>query len=60
MIAEGKASIDVCSQMEIPWIRIFGDRIESEEVRSQVIENVIKGIRELCTYAVREKTLKFY
>lgn len=51
MLEEGKTSIDVCKQMEIPWIRIFGDRIDSEEVRSEVIGNVIKGIRELCNYA---------
>jgi len=51
MLAEGKTSIDVCAQMAIPWVRVFGDRIDSEDVKSEVIRKVIKGIRELCAYA---------
>lgn len=57
MLQEGKAAIDVCSQMEIPYVRVFGDRIATEEVREQVIQNVIKGIKELCLYA-RGKNVK--
>lgn len=51
MIEEGKTAIDICSQMEIPFIRVFGDRIDSENLRTQIINNVIKGIKALCTYA---------
>lgn len=51
MIEQGKAAIDVCVDMEIPFIRVFGDRIVSEDVRDMVVQSVIKGIGELCDYA---------
>jgi sugar phosphate isomerase/epimerase len=51
MIKQGKSAIDVCVDMEIPFIRVFGDRIVSEDVRDMVIQKVIKGIGELCDYA---------
>ncbi|NLO82869.1 MAG: sugar phosphate isomerase/epimerase [Clostridiales bacterium] len=57
MIQEGKTAIDVCSRMEIPYIRVFGDKIPSAEIKDQVIANVIRGIRELCSYA-RGKNVK--
>ncbi len=51
-MAEGKTAIDICSQMGIPSIRVFGDRIVSKDIREAVIQNTIKGIRQLCSYAV--------
>ncbi len=50
-IAEGKTAIDVCARMGIPSIRVFGDRIASEDVRDAVIQKAITGMRELCAYA---------
>lgn len=52
---EGKKAIDVCTIASIPFIRIFGDKIESDAVQNEVIQRVISGIRELCTYAQGKK-----
>lgn len=57
MINEGKAAIDVCSQADIPFIRVFGDKMLSGATRISVIDRVIKGIRELCVYAT-DKNVK--
>jgi len=51
MINEGKIAIDVCSQAGIPFIRVFGDKISLNDISTNVIDRVIKGIRELCIYA---------
>lgn len=51
MIIEGKTAIDVCEYMGIPFIRVFGDKIYEQTIRDEVIQRVIKGIGELCSYA---------
>lgn len=51
MIKQGKAAIDICMNMEIPFIRVFGDKIVSEDIRDLVVQKVIKGVGELCDYA---------
>ena len=51
MIIEGKTAIDVCEHMDIPFIRVFGDKIHEQTIRNEVIQRTIKGIRELCIYA---------
>ena len=50
-VREGRNAVDVCSRMGIPFVRVFGDRVESPEARDAVIENAVRGIRELCAYA---------
>ncbi len=57
MIAEGKTAIDVCAGMDIPFIRVFGDKITAPYVRDETIKRVIDGIKELCEYA-SDKSIK--
>jgi len=51
MIEEGKIAIDICARMDIPCIRIFGDKIVNETNRSEVIRRIIYGIKKLCEHA---------
>jgi sugar phosphate isomerase/epimerase len=48
---EGRAAIDVCARMGIPYVRVFGDRIASPEARGGVIQRAISGIKTLCAHA---------
>jgi len=50
-IDEGRAAIDVCARMGIPYVRVFGDGIASAEVRAGVIGRVVSGIKTLCAHA---------
>ena len=50
-LEEGRQAIDVCVRMGIPRIRVFGDKIPSEDVKAHTIDNVAKGLRILCEYA---------
>lgn len=45
-IRQGKTAIDVCSRMNIPFIRVFGDRVTDEAS----IQAVAKSIGKLCRY----------
>lgn len=49
-IIEGKKAIDICQQMKIPNIRVFGDKIEILSKRENTITEVINGLIVLCTY----------
>ncbi len=49
-IVEGKEAITVCARMGIPYIRVFGDKLQGLD-RDAVIKSVIDGISELCAYA---------
>ncbi len=50
-IADGKLAIDMCKQQNIPFIRVFGDRIESPEEEQSVIDRIITGLKTLCDYS---------
>lgn len=50
-IEEGKAAIDVCQKMGMRFVRVFGDKVPSPEVKEHVIEQAIKGLGTLCEYA---------
>ena len=52
-VEEGKASIDIASRFEIPYIRVFGNRLigESASEQGQCYDLVANGIAELCRYA---------
>ena len=51
MIEEGKVAIDVCERMNIPAIRVFGDKIPDPASEQQIISQVVSGIKILCDYA---------
>lgn len=50
-ITDGKKAIDICSDMKIPFIRVFGDAIPDKENKMQTIAAVVDGLRQLCEYA---------
>lgn len=49
--AEGRAAIDVCAAMGIPYIRVFGNDIPDKSDELSTIERVARGLRALCDYA---------
>lgn len=46
----GRAAIDVCRRMEIPAIRVFGNKIEPHESQNAIISRVGGAIGLLCDY----------
>ncbi|MCL2421206.1 MAG: sugar phosphate isomerase/epimerase, partial [Defluviitaleaceae bacterium] len=52
-LEEGRQAIDVCALMDIPAIRVFGDRAIPDEAAA--IEKIAKGLRTLCEYARGKK-----
>ena len=57
-LAEGKAAVDVCARMGIPFIRVFGNQIPREEEEGKTIRRVALGIEELCAYAERTSSVQ--
>ena len=50
-IAEGKAAIDLASDMGMGFVRVFGDRIAAPDEEAEIIARAADGIGELCLYA---------
>lgn len=52
-VEEGMACIDIASRMDIPYIRVFGNKLVGQTTLEQenCYERVAKGIAELCRYA---------
>ena len=48
---EGRAAIDVCARMGIPFIRVFGDRVPDPAHEADTVRQVVGGIQALCDYA---------
>jgi len=55
----GKNSIDVCSRMKIPFIRVMGDFVPEGHTLEEITRKVIDGIRELCIYSA-DKNVDVY
>ena len=53
-VAEGKACIDIAERFEIPYIRVFGNKLIGETLEERVAcyARVADGIAELCQYAI--------
>ena len=51
MLEEGRRAIDVCQNMGIPHIRVFGDRIPEGRTADEAAQLAADGIRQLCAYA---------
>ena len=49
-ITEGKNALELCAELGVPYIRVFGNDIKSADGKAE-IEAVIYGISELCDYA---------
>lgn len=52
-LMKGKEAMDICHQMNIPNIRVFGDKIEYLQNREEIIDRVINGLKELCEYNMK-------
>ncbi len=52
-IPECKSAIDVAARMEIPYIRVFGNKIPEigDENRDEIENLMINSLRELSDYA---------
>lgn len=50
-VEEAKQTIDICRRMNIPYIRVFGDKIENQAEPSESIDMVIRGLEQICSYA---------
>ncbi len=48
---EGRRFIDLAHAMEVPYVRMFGDKIPPGEPRDAVFTRVIEGFREMAAYA---------
>ena len=51
MFDEGRRTIDVCQAMDIPYIRVFGDRIPEGRTAEEAAVMAAEGIDALCGYA---------
>ncbi|NLC42905.1 MAG: sugar phosphate isomerase/epimerase [Clostridiales bacterium] len=51
MLEEGRISIGICARMGIPFVRVFGEKIENEGNEQLVIDSIADGIETLCLYA---------
>ncbi len=51
MMEEARIAIDVCARMGIPYVRVFGDKVEEEASEQRAIDAVAEGISALCDYA---------
>lgn len=51
-IAEGRAAIDLCAQIGVPYVRVFGNFVDktADSLEGEV-KRVAEGIRVLCDYA---------
>lgn len=49
-IEGAKRTIDICAQMDIPAIRIFGNNIPDKSQTAQIVGQVIDGMTELAEY----------
>ena len=54
MLEEGRACVDTCACMGIPFIRIFGNNIPDDASEQRLIRQVGDGVRELCAYAAQK------
>jgi sugar phosphate isomerase/epimerase len=54
-LEEGIASIDIASKLEIPYIRVFGDKLTDSD--KECIARVGEGIQKLCEYA-KDKSVR--
>ena len=50
-IEEAKKAIDVCSMVQIPSVRVFGDAIPVPEKADETISLVARSVASLCEYA---------
>lgn len=56
-LEEGKKAIDVCRRMGIPFIRVFGDTLETTVRQEESLCLVGEGLSALCDYAGIGKTV---
>ena len=51
MLEDGRRTIDVCQAMDIPYVRVFGDRISKGRTVEEGAGLAVEGIEALCSYA---------
>jgi sugar phosphate isomerase/epimerase len=48
---EGRRFIDLAARLEVPYVRVFGDKVPPGEARADVIRRVVDGLRTLGEHA---------
>ena len=48
---EGRRFIDLAARLEVPYVRVFGDKVPPGEARGDVIRRVVDGLRTLGEHA---------
>lgn len=51
MYDEGRRTIDVCQNMDIPYVRVFGDKVPEGRSIEEATDLAAKGLEQLCAYA---------
>lgn len=54
-MSEGKDYINLASQLGVPYIRVFGDKIPDQSKKSETFAQITKGINALCGYGLDKK-----
>jgi sugar phosphate isomerase/epimerase len=56
-IQEGKAYIDLAQRLNVPYVRIFGDKIPDFSKKEETITLISRGIDELCRYCLGKNVM---
>lgn len=50
-LQEGRRALELCTELKIPFIRVFGDAFPDGEAHENVVRRVTEGLASLCAYA---------
>ena len=50
-LADGRAAIDLCAEIGVPFVRVFGNKVDPADTTEGEVRRVAEGIRILCDYA---------
>jgi sugar phosphate isomerase/epimerase len=50
---EGRRFIDLAQQLEVKYVRMFGDRIPEGQSRDEVVGRVVEGFQQMAAYATK-------
>lgn len=57
VLEEGKKALEICNDMDIPFIRVFGNKIAPDEAEEAALDRAAEGVKALCAYAGSAKVL---
>lgn len=51
-LREAYAAVDLCAQVGIPYVRVFGNNIDEADTVEGEVKRVAQGVQRLCDYAL--------